>query len=122
MAKISSHFTEEEAKCKCGCGRMIINPILVRLLEAIRAAAGHRPVRVHSWNRCEKYNRQVGAKPDSQHLYGMAADISIAGVTVTQLAKYAEDCGADGIGTYPKQGFIHVDIRGYRARWQENAE
>jgi uncharacterized protein YcbK (DUF882 family) len=117
MAKISSHFTEEEARCKCGCGRMVVNDILVRLLEAIRATAGHRLVIVHSWNRCGQYNKKVGGSPDSQHLYGKAADISIKGVSPDQLAQFAESCGADGIGTYHKQGFVHVDVRGYRAKW-----
>ncbi|RJX17182.1 MAG: DUF882 domain-containing protein [Ammonifex sp.] len=119
MARLSSHFTEEEARCRCGCGRMVVNDILVRLLEAMRAAAGHRPVVVHSWNRCEQYNKKIGGKPDSQHLYGKAADVSIKGVGVAQLAKFAESSGADGIGTYPKQGFVHVDVRGYPARWEE---
>lgn len=118
MGRISSHFSEEEAKCRCGCGRMVINPILVRILEGIRAAAGHKPVIVRSWNRCAKQNKAVGGQPDSQHLYGAAADISITGVAPALLAQLAQNCGADGIGTYPKQGFVHVDVRGYRARWE----
>lgn len=115
MARISSNFTEAEAKCKCGCGRMVINPLLVRLLEAIRAAAGHKPVLVHSWNRCAKHNKEVGGAANSQHLYGTAADISIKGLKPLMLAKIAEECGADGIGIYDT--FVHVDVRGYKARW-----
>jgi uncharacterized protein YcbK (DUF882 family) len=119
VEKLSSHFTEEEARCKCGCGRIVVDDVLVRLLESIRAAAGHRPVTVRSWNRCVQYNKEVGGSPDSQHLYGKAADISVKGVDPDQLADFAASCGADGIGIYHTQGFVHVDVRGYRVRWRE---
>ena len=31
----------------------------------------------------------------------------------------AEECGADGIGKYYYQDFVHVDVRGYEARWSD---
>lgn len=118
MAELSLHFTWKEAECRCGCGYSRINPLLVHLLEKIRYYAGQKPVAVHSWCRCRKHNEAVGGAPNSQHLFGNAADISISGVGIDRLAQIAAECGADGIGIYRKQGFVHIDVRGYPARWE----
>lgn len=96
-------------------------------LEYLRELIG-KPIIITSACRCEKHNRRVGgAQPDpkkkkfgSQHLYGTAADIRVPGMTVEQLARAAEQVRAfrtGGIGRYPRKGFVHVDVRGYRARW-----
>jgi len=115
---ISKHFDESEATCKCGCGQCIINPALVGLLEAIRARF-MQPVTVYSWNRCEDWNSQVGGVPNSFHVQGTACDISIENVPLGEIAEEAERVGADGIGIYLGLGFVHVDVRGWPARWTE---
>jgi uncharacterized protein YcbK (DUF882 family) len=48
----------------------------------------------------------------------MAADIWVEGISPRQLAEVAVNIGFDGIGIYQEQGFVHVDVRGYRARWE----
>ena len=113
---ISKHFSEEEIACKCGCGQLIINTELVGVLEFIRARF-MRPITVHSANRCRAHNTECGGASDSQHLYGKAADISVEGISLASIVKAAEQAGADGIGVYNNQGFVHVDVRGYAARW-----
>ena len=30
----------------------------------------------------------------------------------------ALECGADTAVAYPNQGFVHMDMRGYRAEWE----
>ena len=114
---ISAHFSEAECKCKCGCGQMVVNQKLVSLMEKIREKCGGKPVTVLSWNRCKKHNTAIGGAADSQHVKGTACDIRIAGVSVDSLAKTAETCGAMGVGRYPSQGFVHVDVRATAARW-----
>lgn len=121
MAELSLHFSWREAECRCGCGYSRINPLLVHKLERLRWMAGARPVIVHSWCRCGAHNQAVGGSPNSQHLYGNAADISIEGVSVDELADFAEQAGFDGIGRYYAQGFVHVDVRGYPSRWDDRA-
>ena len=114
------HFKEHEFRCKCGCGKAVISTKLIGLLEAIRAAAGHKPVIITSGYRCEAHNKAVGGAKDSQHCKGTAADIVINGLLAGEIAKVAEQCGADGIGVYTKQGFCHVDVRGTsKAKWFE---
>lgn len=119
MPKVSSHFSTEELTCKCGCGLLIVNPILIRLLEGIRAHFG-TPVTVLSGTRCPAHNVAVGGVDDSQHLYGTAADIHIEGYHPQDVADTAAELGADGVGVYPNSNppFTHVDVRGYKANWE----
>jgi uncharacterized protein YcbK (DUF882 family) len=93
-----------------------VHPELVRKLEGLRNAVG-APVYITSGYRCARYNKVVGGAENSYHLFGMAADIWVKGISPEQLAELAERTGFDGIGIYPDQGFVHVDVRGYRARW-----
>jgi uncharacterized protein YcbK (DUF882 family) len=61
----------------------------------------------------------VDGAADSQHCYGKAADITAEGFTSEELAAIAKTIPAlqkGGIGTY-RGGRIHVDVRGYKARW-----
>lgn len=116
LNRVSSNFTLKEIACKCGCGYAKVNDVLVHRLERLRALAGHNPIVVNSWCRCEKHNRAVGGAPGSQHMYGTAADIRVLGFTPAQIAALAERAGFEGIGVY--SSFTHVDIRGYRINWE----
>jgi uncharacterized protein YcbK (DUF882 family) len=69
--------------------------------------------------RCPKHNKEVGGVPNSQHLYGIAADIDASRWGVDELADLAEQRNADGIGKYYGSNFVHIDTRGEKARWEE---
>lgn len=114
--KLCEHFEAKEFACHC-CGRVLVHPELVRKLEGLRSAVG-APVNVTSGYRCASYNQECGGVENSCHLFGMAADIWVSGVATRELAALAESVGFDGIGIYPEQGFVHVDVRGYQARWE----
>jgi uncharacterized protein YcbK (DUF882 family) len=115
----SKYFTDEELVCKC-CGKLPpngIDPNLLTVLDAIRESVGS-PVSLSCAYRCPAHNAEVGGVPDSQHVQGCAADVLLPdGWNVDQLAELAEKCGADGIGRYYNNEFVHVDTRGYAARW-----
>ena len=122
---MSKYFNESELSCngpECaglnnvGIG---INPRLMSVLDAIRERIG-KPITVNSGYRCPIHNANVGGVPNSQHVDGTAADLTYDGIDVDYLAQVAEECGADGIGKYWSQGFVHIDTRGYEARWTEN--
>ena len=124
MGDLSPHFSRVEFQCHC-CGGLPPDwqggetPPLVLALEQFRAAAG-QAVHIISGYRCPRHNRAVGGALDSQHLRGHAADLYIPGKTVRELYDLAGGVGAfarGGIGVYPEQGFVHVDVRGYEARW-----
>lgn len=106
------HFKETEFACKhCGLlPRKGINKILLAKLDHLRCAIG-APIIVSSGYRCAKHNANVGGVANSQHIKGTAADIICKSVSVEKLAAKAKEIGFDGIGIYPKSGFVHVDCR-----------
>lgn len=126
--KIGTYFDDYEFSCKCerhavdGQGHNVLDHIidkrLVDVLDRIRERLGV-PITVNSGYRCPEHNAEVGGVFDSQHVLGTAADITYDGVDVDYLAEIAEECGADGIGKYYHQDFVHVDVRGYAARWDD---
>ena len=119
MGDLSRNFSAHEFRCRCGCDRAEINPRLVEALQALRDLAA-RPVRITSGYRCPDHNRSKGGKPRSQHLLGKAVDVVIDGFTVTQMYCLADKVAAfrnGGLGIYPDNGIIHVDVRDDYARW-----
>ena len=78
-------------------------------LEAVRKKAGDRPITINSGFRSIKHNSNVGGASNSQHMYGIAADIVISGRTVSQTISYAQSSGFSGIIRYAN--FTHVDNR-----------
>ncbi len=117
MPDISKHFSRSEFACKCGCGFDMIDLRVVALCEQIRSYFG-KPVTINCGCRCKTHNAEVGGEIDSQHLFGKAADIVVAGVDAKAVADYAEKINPNGgVGRYPKKHFTHIDVRGRRARW-----
>jgi hypothetical protein len=106
-----------------------------------------RRFRILSGYRTPQYNRAIGNVPYSRHIYGAAADIFIDehpaddrmddlnhdgtidvrdAAILGDIVQRALDARAPaallgGMGTYPSTTahgpFVHVDVRGYRARW-----
>ena len=74
--------------------------------------------------RTAAHNAAVGGAKSSQHLLGRAADIRVQGVSVEDVAAYAESLMPDwgGVGRYPVKagratGWVHVDTRQNKSRW-----
>ena len=57
----------------------------------------------------------VGGLPDSQHLLGNAADISVQSLfddfSLDDVVSKALSIGFDGIGRYVTSRFVHLDVR-----------
>lgn len=118
---VSDHFCVREFSCHgtgcCDC--TYIDEELVSLLEQIRTHF-QAPVLINSGYRCQKHNRSVGGATASQHLKGKAADVRVAGVLPIQVAQFARQCGAGGVGLY--DNFVHVDTRKGNAFWDSRKE
>jgi len=115
--RLSKNFTTNEFRCKC-CGAIIIEVGLIGGLQQLRDLIG-KPIIINSGYRCEKHNKEVGGSPKSQHLLGKAADIRTLDMSPVDLAYYAKEIDVfknGGIGLYPN--FVHLDVRGYPARWK----
>ena len=118
-AKVSEHFSLSEFRPGKHSYKYIrVSPALVRALEDIRKKAG-QAVHVTSCYRPPDYNREVGGVSNSTHVDGLAADIYCDGLSTDQLYEICLQVigPRGGVGYYPKSGFIHVDLRGYEARW-----
>ena len=118
----SKYFSDTELSCKC-CNQLPeggIDENLLQVLDAIREQVGG-PLILSCAYRCPSHNAEVGGVSNSQHVQGCAADILVPdGMSVDALADLAEECGAEGIGRYYDSLFVHVDTRGYAARWTDN--
>ncbi len=117
MGDLSPHFSRKELECRC-CGRLVVNHTLLDGLEALRKLAGV-PVIVHAGYRCPQHNQDVGGVPKSEHTRGLAADIRLPGLSLQRMYELALEIpqfAGGGIGAYDGD-FLHVDVRGHRARW-----
>lgn len=106
--RCSRHFRFVEFASK-GNGHIHVRRELVAGLERIRDVTG-RPVEIVSGYRDAVHNRRVGGAPNSQHLYGNAADLNypLARQEVINLRVFS------GIGwkTRGRAKMVrHVDVR-----------
>lgn len=117
---LSKNFKVREFRCKDGSDPIFIDSELVEVLQKIRTHFG-KAVNIDSAFRTASHNaKQKNASHYSQHLYGRAADIWIAGVSVDTLAAYIETLlpNRGGIGRYYNDKFVHVDVRTAKSRWK----
>lgn len=114
------YFKREEFRCKCGgkyCDGFPVEPDrnLVRSLDAFRERLGV-PVTIGGI-RCPQHNaNQKGSSPNSQHLYGLAADCH-SSKSPEEMRRVAEEVlqGTGGLGIYTWG--IHFDTRAGKSRW-----
>ena len=112
--QISKNFKLKEFQCKDGSQLVKVDSQLLNRLQRLRDLVG-KPIIITSGYRTISHNKKVGGSKNSLHLQGKAADIKVNGIDPGQLSKQAEKVGFNGIGIY--KTFIHVDTRGYKARW-----
>lgn len=121
---LTPNFTKQEARCKCGTW---VPDNLLRdarnhafNLERLKHELGGVAMPVLSWYRPGWYNRQIGGATYSQHINAVATDFTREWVERVGRSRF--NAAADkvfrngGVGRYPA-GSVHVDTRGYRARW-----
>lgn len=117
------YFKRAEFRCPCGrCGGFPVEPqeSMVRTVDEIRRRLGI-PISIvdggGSGVRCAAHNAEVGGVANSQHLYGLAADLHSA-ASPADMKAVAEDVmgRTGGIGLY--DWGIHVDTRQGYARWK----
>lgn len=98
---------------------------LVTLLEAFRERVD-KPLILSSVYRSPAYNKAIGGATSSEHMKFTAADFTVADPTsgppdwaATLKAMRRDGMFSGGIGIYPT--FVHVDVRGHDADWDERS-
>jgi hypothetical protein len=117
--QLSANFNESEFKCKC-CGQLPAGKPPQQLVDILQSVRDHfgQPVTINSGYRCPSHNAAVGGATKSQHMDGIAADISVKDVKPSDVYAYIEKllAGTGGLGKYST--FTHVDVRTKGpARW-----
>ena len=116
--RLAANFTVGEFACKDGSDKVLVDSSLATVLQKIRNHFA-KPVTITSAYRTSAYNKKIGGAANSQHVKGTAADIVIQGVAPIEVARYCEYLlpNSGGIGLY--SGFVHIDVRTVRSRWED---
>lgn len=115
--KVDRFFCLDEFECPC-CHRVMLHLVLLRKLSALRQAIG-RPLIITSGYRCKQYNRKVHGVKTSYHLFGLAVDVTVPSMNMSNLLKYAKNIMFGGIGIY--DNFLHLDIRSDQEFWDHRS-
>lgn len=101
-------FSPAEIACR-GTGAIRINTEAMDRLQSLRNRLG-KPLIVRSGYRSPSHNRAVGGAPASKHMLGTAFDIAMANHDPMAFEAAARAVGFLGFGTYPRSGFMHIDL------------
>jgi len=105
------YFKPEEFVCNCGCGKLNIDPVLLKNLMIMRIEADF-PFHITSGCRCEKFNLEIDGNKSGEHVAGQAADIYcfVSGkrFRIIELA-YRLKIPRIGVGS----NFVHIGISSY---------
>jgi len=114
VGDITKNFSRKEFACKCGCGFDDIDHRIVHRLQVVRDIL-KVPITINSGCRCLKHNYNVGGKPASLHLEGLAIDWSVEDEEKHMEAGSLLTDWSGGFRHYLY--FIHCDI-GKKRRWR----
>ena len=96
----------------------VVKRELIVMLNAIRSRYD-KPIVVNSGYRSPEHNAAVGGVKNSYHTLGLAADIRPLNENRSDLTELQTICDEmnprGGVGFYDT--FVHVDVRGEHARW-----
>lgn len=90
--------------------------LLARELDKIRLDWGSA-IGVTSWYRPPDVNAEVGGATNSQHIYGLAADIYPVSGNIYTFQDWLDARWERALGYGANKGFVHVDMREGRIRW-----
>lgn len=125
--KLTTNFSKMEFESRDGA--VMPNDVLQNVqklannLQKVRNVL-RQPIHINSGYRSLYHNLAIGGKTNSQHLIGMAADISMKNYTAKDLVIIFErminngEIKQGGLALY--NGFVHYDIRGTKARWNDS--
>ncbi len=110
MGDLSKNFSRREFQSKDGApGYDTVDAELLRVLQSIRDHYG-AAVTINSGHRSPAHNKAVDGAGGSLHLFGRAADFSVAGKTPREVAAFVKRTYSRvSVGEYAR--FTHIDTR-----------
>lgn len=90
---------------------------VAKYLDKVRNILDDRPLHITSWYRPLHINKRVGGSSNSQHLYGLAVDFKSNYFSPADIYQRLEGWHGNNGGLAKYYKFVHLDLRGYRARW-----
>ncbi|HEY9886863.1 MAG TPA: D-Ala-D-Ala carboxypeptidase family metallohydrolase [Candidatus Obscuribacterales bacterium] len=90
---------------------------IAKVLEDIRRRYDNRAMQINSWYRDPATNAAVGGASMSRHLLGDAVDFVIPGIHPYDVYADLDRWWGSRGGLASSTVFTHIDMRGYRARW-----
>jgi uncharacterized protein YcbK (DUF882 family) len=127
--KLTKNFNKSEFESKDGSD--MPNEVFYNIqkvsnqLQLLRDYLG-RSIVVNSAYRSPEHNAAIGGVKNSQHVLGKASDIVVNGLSTTEVYNAIEelinkgDMLQGGLGLY--NSFVHYDIRGTKARWNNTTK
>lgn len=96
-----------------------MNANLIELIDTIQDHFGGKEVQVISGYRSPELNSNLRSQgravaQKSLHMSGLAIDIRIPGISTSTLREFAYSLRKGGVGYYPHDGFVHVDVGRFR--------
>jgi uncharacterized protein YcbK (DUF882 family) len=126
--KLTKNFSKSEFECKCGCDMpqdVLENiKIVAEQLQIVRDKL-NKAIKINSAYRCQKHNEIIGGAKNSQHKLGKASDIVVNGMSTEKMFSLLnimmidKEIKTGGLGLY--NTFVHMDIRGHIARWDNRS-
>ena len=125
--KLTKNFSKIEFESKDG-SKMPFSVLenIQELAENLQVLRDYinKPIHINSAYRSPKHNKAIGGSKNSQHMKGRACDISVRDMSpkkvsriILKLIKKGK-MAQGGVGLY--NGFVHYDIRGTKARWDNS--
>jgi uncharacterized protein YcbK (DUF882 family) len=90
---------------------------MTRVMEEIRRRFGNRSIGINSWYRDPVTNAAIGGASNSRHMTGDAIDFVVSGVHPFDVFANLDPWWGNRGGLASSSVFTHIDMRGYRARW-----
>lgn len=130
--KVSENFSLHEFECHGGscCNHAVkVHSDLIKGLQRLRDALKKKypqkriPIKLLSSFRCVKHNKKIGGVKDSEHIYGLAADVDTRsmGLPELEVAQIANSLHIfNRIGVYGKSYLTNsndlISVKGYRSK------
>jgi uncharacterized protein YcbK (DUF882 family) len=112
LSRTKNNLIKQTSRVQVDC----FKPALLTILQKVERRYGKRVI-VTSGYRSKSANRRARGARNSAHVYCMAADIQVPGVSKWKLASYLRTLpGRGGVGTYCHTKSVHIDV-GQKRDW-----